>query len=58
MCKAPFPPRAHAPVALSQAKVGVSLPDAIPPQLDANEAEPVFDEREGVDEYNEMPMPV
>uniref|UniRef100_A0A8C9Q703 Anion exchange protein n=1 Tax=Spermophilus dauricus TaxID=99837 RepID=A0A8C9Q703_SPEDA len=26
--------------------------------LDANEAEPVFDEREGVDEYNEMPMPV
>lgn len=28
------------------------------PQLDANEAEPVFDEREGVDEYNEMPMPV
>lgn len=45
-------------MALSQAKVGVSLPDAIPPQLDANEAEPVFDEREGVDEYNEMPMPV
>ncbi|XP_036616085.1 anion exchange protein 2 isoform X1 [Trichosurus vulpecula] len=26
--------------------------------LDANEAEPVLDEREGVDEYNEMPMPV
>ncbi|XP_007536687.2 anion exchange protein 2 [Erinaceus europaeus] len=26
--------------------------------LDADEAEPVFDEREGVDEYNEMPMPV
>lgn len=26
--------------------------------LDANEAEPVFDECEGVDEYNEMPMPV
>lgn len=28
------------------------------PQLDADEAEPIFDEREGVDEYNEMPMPV
>ncbi|KAM9288025.1 anion exchange protein 2 [Cariama cristata] len=26
--------------------------------LDADEAEPIFDEREGVDEYNEMPMPV
>ncbi|XP_065256081.1 anion exchange protein 2 [Emys orbicularis] len=26
--------------------------------LDAEEAEPIFDEREGVDEYNEMPMPV
>ncbi|XP_059585276.1 anion exchange protein 2 isoform X3 [Alligator mississippiensis] len=26
--------------------------------LDANEAEPVLDEREGIDEYNEMPMPV
>ncbi|XP_015264111.1 PREDICTED: anion exchange protein 2 [Gekko japonicus] len=26
--------------------------------LDANEAEPILDEREGVDEYNEMPMPV
>ncbi|KAM8810668.1 anion exchange protein 2 [Eudromia elegans] len=26
--------------------------------LDADEAEPVLDEREGVDEYNEMPMPV
>uniref|UniRef100_A0A8C8S7X0 Anion exchange protein n=1 Tax=Pelusios castaneus TaxID=367368 RepID=A0A8C8S7X0_9SAUR len=26
--------------------------------LDAEEAEPVLDEREGVDEYNEMPMPV
>ena len=30
----------------------------ISPQLDADEAEPIFDEREGVDEYNEMPMPV
>lgn len=29
-----------------------------PPQLDAAEAEPILDEREGVDEYNEMPMPV
>lgn len=28
------------------------------PQLDAAEAEPILDEREGVDEYNEMPMPV
>lgn len=28
------------------------------PQLDADEAEPILDEREGVDEYNEMPMPV
>lgn len=27
-------------------------------QLDAAEAEPILDEREGVDEYNEMPMPV
>uniref|UniRef100_A0A670KHD2 Anion exchange protein n=1 Tax=Podarcis muralis TaxID=64176 RepID=A0A670KHD2_PODMU len=26
--------------------------------LDAAEAEPILDEREGVDEYNEMPMPV
>uniref|UniRef100_A0A8C7EEQ1 Solute carrier family 4 member 2 n=1 Tax=Nothoprocta perdicaria TaxID=30464 RepID=A0A8C7EEQ1_NOTPE len=26
--------------------------------LDADEAEPILDEREGVDEYNEMPMPV
>ncbi|XP_069715192.1 anion exchange protein 2 isoform X2 [Phaenicophaeus curvirostris] len=26
--------------------------------LDADEAEPVLDEREGVDEYHEMPMPV
>ncbi|XP_074841493.1 anion exchange protein 2 isoform X2 [Carettochelys insculpta] len=26
--------------------------------LDAEEAEPIFDEQEGVDEYNEMPMPV
>ncbi|XP_078518959.1 anion exchange protein 2 isoform X2 [Lissotriton helveticus] len=26
--------------------------------LDANEAQPVFDEQEGVDEYDEMPMPV
>ncbi|XP_075774818.1 anion exchange protein 2, partial [Pelodiscus sinensis] len=26
--------------------------------LDAHEAEPIFDEREGVDEYDEMPMPV
>ncbi|KAM8967226.1 anion exchange protein 2 [Pelodytes ibericus] len=26
--------------------------------LDANEVQPVFDEQEGVDEYNEMPMPV
>lgn len=30
----------------------------VPPQLDADEAEPILDEREGVDEYNEMPMPV
>uniref|UniRef100_A0A8C3HDU2 Anion exchange protein n=1 Tax=Chrysemys picta bellii TaxID=8478 RepID=A0A8C3HDU2_CHRPI len=30
----------------------------VSPQLDAEEAEPIFDEREGVDEYNEMPMPV
>lgn len=29
-----------------------------PLQLDAAEAEPILDEREGVDEYNEMPMPV
>ncbi len=28
------------------------------PQLDADEAEPTFDEREGHDEYSEMHMPV
>lgn len=26
--------------------------------LDADEVQPIFDEQEGVDEYNEMPMPV
>lgn len=37
--------------------VGAGCSAAVP-QLDADEAEPVLDEREGVDEYNEMPMPV
>ncbi|PIO27431.1 hypothetical protein AB205_0070180 [Aquarana catesbeiana] len=29
-----------------------------PGRLDADEVQPIFDEQEGVDEYNEMPMPV
>lgn len=35
-------------------------PDALlyPPQLDADDAEPKFDERECQDEYSEMHMPV
>lgn len=38
---------------------GPSLPlSRLVLQLDAAEAEPILDEREGVDEYNEMPMPV
>lgn len=34
------------------------LPTTLALQLDAAEAAPILDEREGVDEYNEMPMPV
>jgi solute carrier family 4 anion exchanger 2 len=52
---APSPPTLqtlHVPMVLE----GPTVPFL--PQLDANEAEPVFDEREGVDEYNEMPIPV
>lgn len=39
-------------------RAGLSLSLSPPLQLDAAEAEPILDEREGVDEYNEMPMPV
>lgn len=54
----PSPPHRPPPWSRQEVALSTNLPTLPLPQLDANEAEPVFDEREGVDEYNEMPMPV
>jgi hypothetical protein len=36
----------------------LTLSSSCPLQLDADDAKPTFDEEEGRDEYDEVPMPV